>query len=173
MGINSNSSSKFASDFSSEEEFARPQFLKILCILSFIASGLLIIFYALCTLFLTLNEEMIGNFWNEVIKVQPSLENVDPNIFFHEIGMLSMYNIIANVFSLIGIILMWRLNKIGFYIYLVAELVSNFLSLNLNTGEAEKSYSGLVFYIFIDLIFIVLYFMNLKHMKSNNIQTHH
>lgn len=170
MDINTAQKPKFASDFYAEPESERPQFLKILCILSFVASGLLLLIYAIGTLGLIMNEEIIGTFWNEVIKVQPVLENVDPIIFFHELGMICVYSLILNVISLIGIIMMWRLNKIGFYIYVFAEITANFLSLNLNTGEQNQAYSGLVFYTFIDLIFIGLYFMNLKHMNKNKTQ---
>jgi len=173
MDINTAQKPKFASDFYAEPESERPQFLKILCILSFVASGLLLLIYAIGTLGLIMNEEIIGTFWNEAIKVQPVLENVDPIIFFHELGMICVYSLILNVISLIGIIMMWRLNKIGFYIYVFAEITANFLSLNLNTGEQNQAYSGLVFYIFIDLIFIGLYFMNLKHMNKNNPQINH
>ncbi len=170
MDINTAPPTKFASDFYAEPESERPQFLKILCILSFVASGLLLLIYAIGTLSLRMNEEIIGTFWNEVIKVQPVLENVDPIIFFHELGMICVYSLILNVISLIGIIMMWRLNKNGFYIYVFAEITANFLSLNLNTGEQNQPYSGLVLPILIDLIFIGLYFMNLKHMNKNKTQ---
>ena len=170
MDINTAQKPKFASDFYAEPESERPQFLKILCILSFVASGLLLLIYAIGTLSLRMNEEIIGTFWNEVIKVQPVLENVDPIIFFHELGMICVYSLILNVISLIGIIMMWRLNKNGFYIYVFAEITANFLSLNLNTGEQNQPYSGLVLPILIDLIFIGLYFMNLKHMNKNKTQ---
>ena len=170
MDINTAPPTKFASDFYAEPESERPQFLKILCILSFVASGLLLLIYAIGTLSLRMNEEIIGTFWTEVIKVQPVLENVDPIIFFHELGMICIYSLIANIISLIGIIMMWRLNKIGFYIYVFAEITANFLSLNLNTGEQNQPYSGLVLPILIDLIFIGLYFMNLKHMNKNKTQ---
>ena len=173
MDINTAPPPKFASDFYAEPESERPQFLKILCILSFVASGLLLLIYAIGTLSLRMNEEIIGTFWNEVIKVQPVLENVDPIIFFHEFGMLCIYSLILNIISLIGIIMMWRLNKIGFYIYVLAEITANFFSLNLNTGEQNQAYSGLVFPILIDLIFIGLYFMNLKHMNKNKTQINH
>lgn len=173
MDINTVPPPKFASDFYTEPESERPQFLKILCILSFVASGLLLLIYAIGTLSLRMNEEIIGTFWNEVIKVQPVLENVDPIIFFHEFGMLCIYSLILNIISLIGIIMMWRLNKIGFYIYVFAEITANFLSLNLNTGEQNQAYSGLVLPILIDLIFIGLYFMNLKHMNKNKTQINH
>ncbi len=61
---------------------------------------------------------------------------------------------------------MWRLEKAGFFIYAIAELATNFFSLKMNTGE-ESSYGGTVFFIIIDLVFIALYFMNLKHMNKN------
>jgi hypothetical protein len=157
--------------FASEMELqpARPQFLKVLCILSFIACGIMILIYAIGTLCLTLNEETIAGFWDKVVQSEPKLENVNPVEFFHKFGMMCVYCLIANIFSLVGVIMMWRLEKIGFFIYAIAELATNFFGMNLNTGE-EKSYGGQIFIIIIDLAFIVMYFLNLKYMnkKTNN-----
>lgn len=153
-----------------EFQLERPQFLKILCILSFVACGLLILVYALGTMSLAVNEEMITAPWTQIVEANPTLENVDPIEFFHEVGMICVYGLIATIFSLIGVIMMWRYEKIGFYLYAIAELSTNFFSLNLKTGEEEKSYGGMIFFILIDLLFIAMYFVNLKYMnkQSNN-----
>lgn len=152
-----------------EPQTERPQFLKILCILSFIASGLMILTYALGTMALGVTEDMIAGPWEQIIAGNPKLENVNPMEFFHEVGMICVYGLIANIFSLIGVIMMWRLEKMGFFLYAAAELVTNFFSLGLNMGEEERSYGGMIFMILVDLVFIALYFVNLKHMgKKNN-----
>lgn len=145
----------------------RPQFLKILCILSFVACGLLILVYSIGTMALAIDEEMIATFWTQVLEANPALENVDPLEFCYQFGMYCVYGLIATVFSLIGVIMMWRNEKIGFYLYVIAELSTNFFSLNIDMGEQEKSYGGLIFSIVIDLIFIAMYFVNLKHMNKN------
>jgi hypothetical protein len=155
----------------SQQAPARPEFLKILCILSFIACGLMILLYTFGSFCLALNEEMVNGIWEKVVESNQQLENVNPMDFFHEFGMVCVYSLIINVFSLLGVIMMWRLERIGFFIYTIAELSSNFVSMDLNMGEESKSYGGLIFSVVIDLAFIVMYFMNLKHMNKKNNNT--
>jgi hypothetical protein len=161
---------EFANQMEPQPE--RPQFLKVLCILSFVACGLMILIYGLGTMCLALNEEMIAGVWDKVVNANPQFENVNPMEFFHEFGMICVYCLIANLFSLVGVIMMWRLEKIGFFIYAIAELSTNFFSMNLNTGEESKSYGGMIFSILIDLAFIVMYFLNLKYMNKKNNNTY-
>lgn len=153
-----------------EQQPERPQFLKVLCILSFIGCGLMILIYGLGTMCLAVNEEMIAGVWDKIVEANPQFENVNPMEFFHEFGMICVYSLIANIFSLVGVIMMWRLEKIGFFIYTIAELSTNFFSMNLDMGEESKSYGGMILSIIIDLVFIVMYFLNLKYMnkKANN-----
>jgi hypothetical protein len=160
---------QFAAELEPQPE--RPQFLKILCILSFIACGLMILIYAIGTTLLGVSEEMISNagIWDKVVEANPQFENVNPMEFLHQFGMVCVYCLIANIFSLVGVIMMWRLEKIGFFIYVIAELSTNFFGLDLNTGEETKSYGGMIFTICIDLVFIVMYFLNLKYMNKKNL----
>ncbi len=146
----------------------RPDFLKIICILSFIASGLMLLVYALGAMVLGLSPDTIEEIWPQVVEGYPQFENVEGVEFFHQVGMVSIYGIIANIFSLIGVIMMWKLDKIGFYLYTIAELSSNFFSLNINTAEQGSQYGSLVFSIVLDLVFIVMYLLNLKHMKGRS-----
>jgi hypothetical protein len=150
-------------------EDRRPQFLKILCILSFIACGLCIMIYTLGSMCLALSPETIDNFWEQVVKSNPQLEGENPVDFMHQVGTVSLYSLIANVFSLVGVILMWRLEKIGFFMYAVAELSVNFFSVD-GGSAAERSVAGTIFFIAIDVAFIVMYAVNLKYMtkKTNN-----
>jgi hypothetical protein len=73
--------------------------------------------------------------------------------------------VICNLFTLAGAILMWRLNRIGFYIYIAGTIIGvagtfiifgadNFI---LNMGSAVAGFIGLVF--------ILMYAFNLKDMK--------
>ena len=147
----------------------RPQFLKVLCILSFISCGLLILLYSIGTFCLTMTEATVATFWDKVIESNPALQNVDPMEFFHNFGMVCVYCLIANIFSLIGVIMMWRLEKIGLFIYAAAELVTNFFSVKV-PGMEEKGYGGTIFFIIVDIVFIVMYAVNLKYMnkRTNN-----
>lgn len=164
--METNSNDQFANDLAPLPE--RPQFLKVLCILSFVACGLLILIYAIGSFAMGMSEETITGFWDKIIASQPQFENLNPVEFFHEIGKLCLYNLGANIISLIAVIMMWRLNKIGFFIYVVAELATNFLGLDVGVAEGGKSYGSMIFSIVIDLVFIVMYALNLKHMRKNN-----
>jgi hypothetical protein len=144
----------------------RPDFLKILCILSFVACGLWILVSSIGTVALTLDEAAIETFWAQAVSANPQLEEVEPVTFIHDFGMLCVYMLIATIFSLTGVIMMWRLEKMGFFIYVAAELVTHFFTLDIGNQES-KSYGGMIFGILIDLIFIVMYFMNLKYMGRN------
>lgn len=144
----------------------KPQFLKIICIISFVACGLMILLYGLGSFCLAIGEETITGVWDKIIAQQPQLEEMDPIVFFREIGKLCLYNFVANIFSLVGVIMMWRLNKIGFFIYVAAELVTNFLGLDIGVADGAKSYGSLIFSILIDSVFIIMYAINLKHMKG-------
>ena len=154
---------QFPEDMLSEPK--RPDFLKILCILSFIACGLMILVFALGTMSLALDAETVDKFWGKVIESNPQFADEDPLDFFHKFGMFCLYSLIANIFSLAGVIMMWRLERVGFFIYALAELIPNFISIKVGNQENE-SYVGLIVSLLIDLTFITLYFVNLKHMKK-------
>ncbi|MEI8135870.1 MAG: hypothetical protein WCH21_00925 [Bacteroidota bacterium] len=163
--MENNYNGQFTNDLAPLPE--RPQFLKVLCILSFVACGLFILIYAIGSFAIGISEETISAVWDQVLASQPQLESVNPVEFFHEVGKLCLYNLLTNIASLIGVILMWRLNKIGFVIYIVAELGTNFLGLDVNVdGGASKSYASMIFSIVIDLVFIGMYAVNLKYMNK-------
>jgi len=145
-----------------QEAPQRPEMLKILCILSFIMCGLLLIAYSVGTMFISLKAETINQVWDKVVESNPQFADRDPVEFFHEFGMICLYGLIATVFSLIGVIMMWRLDRIGFFIYTVAELATNLFSMS---GDNEsRSLGGTIFMVLLDLIFIILYFTQLKFM---------
>lgn len=145
----------------------RPDFLKILCILSFVACGLLILLCSLGTLVFALDEATIEEVWSKAIETNPQLEALDATSFLHNFGLICVYMLIATAFSLTGVIMMWRMEKMGFYIYVVAELSTHFFRMD-SGNQQETSYVGLIFGIAIDLIFIAMYFVNLKHMNKGN-----
>jgi hypothetical protein len=141
----------------------RPEMLKVLCILSFIMCGLLLIAYSIGTMFISLNPATIGEVWDKVVESNPQFADRDPVEFFHEFGMICLYGLLATVFSLIGVIMMWRMDRVGFFIYSIAELSTNLFSMS---GETEsRSYGGTIFMVLLDLVFIILYFTQVKFMK--------
>jgi len=149
---------------------ARPQFLKVLCILSFINCGLMILIYLLGSLTLAINEETAATVMEKALESNPNLQIDNPAEFFQQIGKVCLMALFANIISLLGVIMMWNLNKIGFFIYVVAELSTNFFGLDINSSvEGGKSYGGMIFAITLDVVFIVMYAINLKYMNKNKV----
>ncbi len=115
----------------------RPVFLTVLCILTYIGSGLGLLF------------GLIGLVAAGAIESFASylpIPGVDSGIFKAIISLI----LIAG--SLFGAIQMWKLKKLGFYIYAAANVILLIMSF------------GIMSLIFTAL-FIVLYGLNLKHME--------
>jgi hypothetical protein len=77
-----------------------------------------------------------------------------------------MIEILSDILTLIGAILMWNLRKTGFYIYILGMLVLILSPLVLGKAmftEADKAFIG--------LIFIAMYAANLKQMGNKAIGT--
>ncbi|MGZ3900689.1 MAG: hypothetical protein ACXVNQ_09700 [Bacteroidia bacterium] len=147
---------------------ARPPFLKVLCILSFIMCGLWILIYGFGTMLLGMSEESAAMAMEKIQESSPNIKIDSPEGFVHQVGMVSLIGLLANIASLAGVIMMWKLNRIGFFIYVVAEIAVNFAGMDLNAGaEGEKSYGSLAFVLFMDAVFIVMYALNLKYMNKN------
>ncbi len=141
----------------------RPEMLKILCILSYIGIGLMLLFGILCTFSFALSQETIDEIWPKITESNPTLESLDPAAFFHTVGIMGLVFLLFNLGSLAGVMMMWNLNKKGFFIYLAAELLLNFIPFDM--GQ-EKGAGGYIMNILIDGIFIALYAVNLKHMGN-------
>ncbi len=114
----------------------RPVFLTVLCILTFIGSGLGLLF------------GLIGLVAAGAIEsfAQYLPVGVDSGIF------KSIILIVMLAGSLYGAIQMWKLKKLGFYIYAGANVILLIMSFGI---------FGLIF----TALFIVLYGLNLKHMS--------
>jgi phage-related protein len=69
---------------------------------------------------------------------------------------------IANILTLIGAVLMWGLNKKGFFIYIAGTLVAIIAPLVIYDGFLGFIGSGMI--AFVGIIFCVLYFLNIKYM---------
>ena len=162
--MENNYNAQFSNDIAPLPE--KPQFLKILCILSFVACGLMLVFCAIGAMALGIDEATRTDLWNMVLQTQPQFAELDSEVFFHEFGMVCIYTFIANIFSLTGVILMWRLNKIGFFIYAAAELAVHFFGMNVSGAEDPNPVVSIALGILFESIFIVLYAVNLKHMRK-------
>ena len=158
----------------------RPVFLKVLCILTFIFSSYTILSQvyvyfqaeetsaAMTEAKSEINKDMNDkkadspeekSFLNKVMGGMSEMSTPE-NLRKQAIG-----NIIASALCLLGAILMWRLNRTGFYLYILGTVVgivvpfylfgNNFVTA-ISTGFAS----------FIGLLFIIFYAMNLKSMRN-------
>ena len=135
-----------------EQAPGRPSMLTILCILTFIGSGMQLfssLFVSLFYEFFMKSAQVIAEKFN--MPGMEQLQEVAP-VFF-------VVSALLDAGAIVGAILMFRLKKIGFHIYTIFQILlilapMYFMHLP-GPGTAEVLFSGL---------FIILYSMNLKHM---------
>lgn len=147
------------------EEPKRPQFLTVLCILTYIGSGLGIVF------------GILG--WWVIKKMMPAMEGMEGMDSYSEMeGMMSeatlaamewidvttVVSIAGCLICLVGALQMWNLKKSGFYIYVVGELAPVIVSAILLGSVAFSEWSMIAGSV-LAVLFVVLYALNLKHMK--------
>jgi len=140
----------------------RPQFLTVLCILSFIWIGLTLTCLLICLAFrsfifeafekLSLDEDTMAVMDENQQKGIQTLLEIGPGKFASIIAL----GIVIYMISLLGIIKMWKLQKWGFYIYSTINTMGLIYSL----------ISGSYFMAIISLSFVIMYYTNFKHMNS-------
>lgn len=139
------------------EAAKRPVFLTVLCILSFVAAGLAILAYVAAITAMGLVSAA-----SSTLEGMEGMEGVTAMSTGPSAGMTWAYIIvgfITVIISLFGVIKMWKLQKSGFMLYVGATVVSLIMTI-VYTGFAA-SIMGIVF----SALFIVLYGLNLKHLK--------
>lgn len=160
------------------QEPKRPQMLTVICILSFIMCGL----------------GLIGGIWN-IIQNTPehmaeSIEQMrtfSPEMADHmEENMIAMQdntfiqispylNFVYILMSFLGVLMMWKLQKKGFYIYLAGELLP-YLGFLIAGKQMMAMMSGpgggqgigaiaVVLMLLFDVAFFIMYAVNLKKMN--------
>lgn len=170
------------SSFSTEMmEPKRPQFLTVICVLSFIMCGL----------------SFLGGVWS-IIKNTPEnmaesieqMRTISPQMADQmETQMLEMQesiyaqvapyiNFIYILLSFLGVMMMWKQKKKGFYVYLAGEVLpyiglifsgKQAMAMMGSAGGGMAQTAGLVIMVFMflfDVAFIVMYGLNLKHMND-------
>lgn len=160
------------------EVSARPKFLQVLCILSFIACGFLLITgaFGLKNIFLTIEELAAG-------EDMQALQNISQETYERAVAALkykdinAIFGFLTPVLSLIAVIMMWNLKRPGFILYVFAEIIPYILiafttgleTFNMSGGMMEN-YQSLIYVIMtlvvvFDIVFIIMYSLNLKYMK--------
>ena len=85
--------------------------------------------------------------------------------------LTGIVGVVASLICLWGVIQMWKLKKMGFYIYLIGEIAPLIVSLVTIGFASIFSFTGgimalaVLFGFVFSLIFILLYALNLKHMN--------
>ncbi|MGZ2371152.1 hypothetical protein ACXR6G_15345 [Ancylomarina sp. YFZ004] len=155
----------------------RPTFITVLCILSLIGSGgfgLLQHAYQ----YVTFDKTYPAN----IAKMEEALENLEEagmdSGFIYESAQNGIYalektaenlvpmtaaHIIFALLSLLGIFLMFRLKKNGFYLYSVVNLFWMLVPVYFIGMEVGMMMLGMG--AFFTILFIILYAVNLKHME--------
>jgi hypothetical protein len=142
-----------------------PAFLKILCILSFVGIGVYLVTYIFGYIYVkTLIEDSrsLNEAFGEGSDVSNILKDSEPlmknGILYYILSMIGC------IICLVGVILMWKLKKAGFYIYIVGEIAPLILPFILLGGFGALSVFALVLGI-IPVAFIAMYAINLKHLE--------
>jgi len=143
------------------ELLKRPQFLTVLCVLSFIWSAIVLLVLLICLL----SSGFIFNTLQSLVDGTVQYPGIDAEQqvaieYLLTLGQktFSIIIVVAMIWyltSLLGVIKMWKLQKWGFYIYAVIN------GLGLIYSIYSGSYLGLV----ISAGFIGMYYANLKYMK--------
>ncbi|MBI3520975.1 MAG: hypothetical protein HY062_16670 [Bacteroidetes bacterium] len=162
------------------EQPKRSQFLKVLCILSFVMCGISFLsgiwgiyqstpeaMQKNVEQIRTINPEMADQMENQMIEMQNNpYSKVAPYL-----------GLVYTLLSFLGVMMMWNLTKKGFYIYAIAEILpyTSFIFMGKNSLAMMGPPGGnntmiamaiLVVMVVVDVIFVALYARNLKEMTK-------
>lgn len=148
-----------------------PVFLKVLCILTFVGAGM----------------GILGSVYNILMNdfTIRSLEMQQNNPFgvFADYGqyietlkkwgvVAGCLNLLASALCLVGALMMWKLKKTGFFIYVAGQIIPFVVLYGLMGGApamggpfAGFAMLGQVLGIIFPLAFVVMYSVNFKHLK--------
>jgi len=154
---------------------ARTTFLTVICILTFIGSGWGIVdavidYVSADVVSATVNtamdaaQEQLDNEEDVPSFVSSLFGNLTEGLSAENIRKLGVMELVSNVLTLIGGIMMWNLRKNGFWCYVTGIAVLVIAPMMI----FDKSIIGIVAAGatgFFGVVFIVLYGVNLKHMS--------
>lgn len=164
------------------EPVSRPSFLTWLCILTFVGSGWAIV----SSVYTYISANKYANILSEEKPFKSDTTYVDSTKSVHNerkvfsekikasfskilekdnMRKLALGNLIAALFTLSGALVMWRLNRIGFYLYIIGVVFSLVVPFYL-FGTDMIAVGATAFNNFFGVVFIALYALNLKSMKQ-------
>lgn len=134
----------------------RSSFLTVLCILTWVGSGLSIIYHAYMYVLTAQAANIIGRFGAN--------DSMSWFLLSYLIG------IFAPFFTIIGALLMWKLKRIGFFVYAVGQLVPLAYSIYFALGVTKAMGAGFFFVAIVPNIiqigFLIMYGTRLFEMKK-------
>ena len=141
-----------------EAKILRPVLLKILCILTFVGSGFSLFSYVLLFFYSDLFMEVASSDQFTFFRTEE-----ERNMIIEIFALPRVYfflHIVLYASSVFGAYLMWKLRKTGFHFYAIAQ-ISLIIVYKAFMPSAPFPYLPLV----VTIIFILLYFRNLKYMS--------
>lgn len=147
----------------------RPTFLTVLCILTWVGSV-----WAIISLFLGKAAVSMASGMAEGMssvaegaagsspELSKAMEDMNSAVSNYDTYMY--IGIACALLCIVGAVMMWQLKKMGFYVYVVGELVAPILGIVL-LGSSAMAGAMAVLGMIIPVVFVVLYGLNLKHMK--------
>jgi len=127
----------------------RPELLKILCILTFIFGGISLFSF----LYISISYNFLGELSS---KLELNVTGLD--IILSASRNFYILGTLLYVFVIAGAIKMWNLKKIGFHFYSISKLLLIALPLLFKISNLS------IFNLLFTVIFILLYYKNLKFM---------
>ena len=157
-------------------EKERPTFLTVLCIITFVVSGIFFLSSVYSALTydkeaqLVANEQGIEQLYTmaaedetgTMSQVIPAMEVFnDENI--ENAPIILTINILGSLLSLLGAIMMYQMKKIGFHLYLGSKVMSQVPLLLFTLSLPVFITYGL--FLFFTIAFVIMYSRNLKYLK--------
>ena len=134
-----------------DQQPKRPELLTLLCVLSFIGSGLA----SFSNLIITLSYSSIAEiFASSGIDIPGMEEMLSGGRTFFALSF------IIQLLSFIGVLNMWKLNKVGFHIYSISQILMLIIP-SFFIPELDFPIIAILF----TAMFVILYASMLKHMS--------
>tara|TARA_B110000902_G_scaffold178123_1_gene201976 strand:- start:5543 stop:6010 length:468 start_codon:yes stop_codon:yes gene_type:complete len=135
----------------------RPVLLKVLCILSWIGSGVQIFVSTLYSLFIT------GAVKQEMYSILPNQEIIDMyKDIFNLMDKTSIWYLILYIGNVAFVYMMWNFKMMGFYGYALIQVLILLVPYIVNPFNFNQLLVSSIF----PVIFIILYSRNLKYFKN-------
>jgi hypothetical protein len=160
-------------DLEQNQNNTLPVFLKVLCILTFVGAG----YGVLTGLFGMITFQSTGEELEQTRELMAGNPMVGDMTEFLELNqkygfIVQVLAFVGNLMCLFGALLMWKLKKIGFFLYIPGQILPLIGTFGLMGGlsSASSFFAGLAVVISVlvaifPAAFIIMYGLNYKHLK--------